>query len=300
MKGYARIYRRLWDDMRDRALPVEDQAVAVNLISHQSNRVGTYRLRVGIMAEQFDWSPSTCLEALVRVVDRMEWEWNSPNRVLRIPSWWRWNPPHSPTNLRGYLSDLKDVPDCELRARAMLCPDWFGAPYKVAWRETVGTLFHVRLGSDRVSDPEGRGLSPPTTKAQPHGATGSAEDVHAHVKPEPEPEPDPEPEPEGAARARGRAEAQHSAQRGGSAARGRILPATWREMREKHPGRDLEAIALKLLDRHGRKPYRDLDESFRSWCQIAEEKDLDALANPAASTENIDAMEARWRREGLL
>ncbi|HEY4311750.1 MAG TPA: hypothetical protein VGN12_20050 [Pirellulales bacterium] len=80
------------------------------LTGPQANRAGLFRVSVGMAAEDVNADLQTLPKRLREVCESFDWRWDDVNRVIYIPSWWRWNPPENPKVLIGMLSDLAEVP----------------------------------------------------------------------------------------------------------------------------------------------------------------------------------------------
>jgi hypothetical protein len=80
------------------------------LFGPQSNRCGILRLSIGMAAEDLNLSIETLAKRLPDVATTFGWKWDETDRVIFIPSWWRWNPPENPKVLLGCLNDLAEVP----------------------------------------------------------------------------------------------------------------------------------------------------------------------------------------------
>jgi hypothetical protein len=55
------------------------------------------------------------------------------------------------------------------------------------------------------------------------------------------------------------------------------------ELRSKHPARDVDLIAAKLIEyqRSAKKPYSNLDVTLLNWCSLAEKRDTERLREGA-------------------
>ena len=54
------------------------------------------------------------------VVSKMGWQYDPAARVLYLPSWWRWNGPSNPNEMKGRLKGLDELPETELEIEAWL------------------------------------------------------------------------------------------------------------------------------------------------------------------------------------
>lgn len=111
MSRFRKIEPRFWDDPAVRKLPAEEKALALYLITAQSNRVGLFVFSEARAADDLGMSPSAFRDGFRRVLGALQWRFDDVSRVLYIPSWWRCNGPENPKAMIGYLADLGDVPE---------------------------------------------------------------------------------------------------------------------------------------------------------------------------------------------
>jgi hypothetical protein len=116
-QGYAKIFRRIWDDEKFRALTSGDKLTALYLLSGPSNRVGFFVISVSLAAEKCRVRARFCQKSIRTVCDALGWLWDERTNVILIPTWWKWNHPPSYDALTGYLTDLQDVPRSPLWAQ---------------------------------------------------------------------------------------------------------------------------------------------------------------------------------------
>src|SRR5688572_22094040 len=190
----------------------------------------------------------------------MGWTWDPERRLLLVPSWWKWNQPESPAALKGYLKDLRDIPDCDLRTRASVCPDWFPDSFKKAWSETLDSL----PGFSPEPPPINEGGSPQKPdRLPPPGGGGSTHGrarARGHAGPEPEPEHEPKPDSGALSNehARNQTLEQGQAPAAGGLGRSRddgntepeFPRALIDQLQAAHPEQDVDRIASKILARH--------------------------------------------------
>lgn len=155
-QGFVRFYRRFWADERVRQLTPEGKAVAVYLLTGQSNRVGLFHFSVGLASEQTGIPAKRFRYLMDRVCHTLSWRYDEGASVLWIRSWWRWNPPNNTKALIGFLKDLADVPNTNLLADFR------------EHRDTLSdTLYHTLC--DRVSMPKPYPEPQPETPLPPDG-----------------------------------------------------------------------------------------------------------------------------------
>jgi hypothetical protein len=105
---YRKIYTRIWKALR--GLKADEKAIAFYLLTgDQTNRIGFYDFSMAKGAEDLETLPQTFRKGFQNVLQRLAWEYDDVNRVLYIPTWWKWNPPENPNVLKGNLNDLQEV-----------------------------------------------------------------------------------------------------------------------------------------------------------------------------------------------
>ena len=92
------------------------KVVALYLLTGpQTNRMGCYVLSPGEAAEDLNKSLPAFLKALSVCCEAFGWRFDREARVFWIPTWFEWNEIENPSQLKGALSDLTEVPDCAVR-----------------------------------------------------------------------------------------------------------------------------------------------------------------------------------------
>lgn len=265
MKGYARIWRRLWDDEKFRSLgPYPEQWTVLYLLSYAANRIGIFNPSIGDLAERLDVKPSQAAELVGRICGVMEWGWEPDARTLWIESWWRWNPPESPKALMGYLRELRDLPESKLRTSYIRANHGFTDSLREAYRKAIDSLtararVRAQTYPEPEPEPEEESLSSQrsTENQSPAGGpeagngAGWPDDKSQHPKPEPA-----TPTPG-------------------------FRPGLLDELQARYPKRDVAAIAEKVLERAKIRPM-NLDTALLGWVRTAERKDTDRRPDPPA------------------
>ena len=123
---YRKVDPRIWSDESFTKLDAECKLLAVYcLTSSQVNRIGLYRLSLGMAAEELGMVSDTVSHTVSdtmtarirRVCETLNWEWDDAAKVLYLPTWWKYNAPDNAKHFSGCLSDLHDVPNSFLIAR---------------------------------------------------------------------------------------------------------------------------------------------------------------------------------------
>lgn len=111
---YRKIDPRIWRDERFSTLATEEKLIALYCLTAQSNRCGIFVFSPAMAAEELRTSPQTFLERFRRVCAALRWKWDSDQRVLYFPTWWKYNPPENANVLSGNLKDLAALPETPL------------------------------------------------------------------------------------------------------------------------------------------------------------------------------------------
>ena len=105
---------RVWCDRKFRAMGVSEQVVALYCLTGQPNRVGLFRFSPGMAAEDLGMTLDGFTDSFESVRETFGWEWDAENRVLYIPTWWKYNTPQTVKQFSSMLEDLADLPDTPL------------------------------------------------------------------------------------------------------------------------------------------------------------------------------------------
>jgi hypothetical protein len=171
--GYAKVFRRVWRDERLRALTRNDKLTAIYLLSGQSNRLGYFALSVALAAEDLGIDIGDCRESIRRVCATLGWPWDEETGVLLISTWWKWNHPPNYDALKGYLTDLEDVPRSPLLVRFVEGARFLGQRYRPIFTKAIERLDETVLEtvgntvSDIVSSSNPSQTNPNQTKKEP-------------------------------------------------------------------------------------------------------------------------------------
>lgn len=114
---YRKIDPRIWIDEKFRQLTAEEQRICLYILTAQSNRIGLFSFSPGKACEDLGTLPPTFRKGLEKVCQTLNWEWDSENRVLYLPTWWLYNQPENANNVIGNLKDLDDLPKTPLLER---------------------------------------------------------------------------------------------------------------------------------------------------------------------------------------
>jgi hypothetical protein len=115
-----------WRDGKVRQLSPPEKLVALYCLTAQSNRIGLFSFSPGQAIEELDaeveegsgnareTSRERFMKRFSRVVEILNWKWDDENRVLYIPTWWKYNCPQNPNDLKGSLKDVDELPETPL------------------------------------------------------------------------------------------------------------------------------------------------------------------------------------------
>ena len=114
MKRYRKIDPRIWSDEKFTALSLRDKLITFYCITAQSNRIGLFLFSPAKGAEDLKLSFRTFAEGFGKVSKTLNFSFDKINRVLYLPTWWKYNCPENPNVLKACLSDLHDLPKTPL------------------------------------------------------------------------------------------------------------------------------------------------------------------------------------------
>lgn len=111
-RNYRKVYVRIWNNPVFLGMPDALKVMTMYLLTGpQTNRIGLFRLSFGAAAETLQINLPQAQKRTREVCKAFGWQFDAFAQVLWIPSWWTFNPvADNPKNIRGYLTDLNDVP----------------------------------------------------------------------------------------------------------------------------------------------------------------------------------------------
>ena len=191
---YRKLYARLWRNPDFGALALEEKMLSLYLLSGpQTNRVGLFLLS-SFDAQKDLFGPADAAKAiglgrgpyarpfekrLFRVCAALNWKFSDADRLIYIPSWWRWNPPANINVLRGSLKDLIDLPASPLIVdfadNVDPLPRQFHEPFREWFRERFGERFRERFAN--TGSVSGSGSVTVTAGAVEKSVENSADDA---------------------------------------------------------------------------------------------------------------------------
>lgn len=117
MDRFRKVSPRFWDDESVLQFQEGEKLLVLYLItSRQTNRIGTYKLSVGMAAEDIGCSTDTLKGRLETVTATLGWEFDPSTRVLRISTWFKYNSPANPNVLQSWGSDWRELPECQSKS----------------------------------------------------------------------------------------------------------------------------------------------------------------------------------------
>ena len=116
MRGgrYNKLPRTHFDELR--GLSLGEKTIATYSRTAQANRVGIFRFSLAGGAEDLEISLSLFGKGFQRVVQHLGLGWDEMARVLYWPDWWKTNCPDNANALKGFLTDLGELPKTTLLA----------------------------------------------------------------------------------------------------------------------------------------------------------------------------------------
>jgi hypothetical protein len=140
---YRKIFPRLWRSADFVRLSERERLITLYILcGPQTNRIGYTYFSAATAAEDLQLAPAAFQRWFLHVCTTLGWKFDRTNRVLWLPSWWRFNTPENGNVLKGCLRDLADVPVSPLLAE-------FGRHTETlpeTLRETFTQTFWERIG----------------------------------------------------------------------------------------------------------------------------------------------------------
>ena len=142
---YRRLYANQWHDPALRRLNDAGRVVRLYVgAGPQTTSVGCFRLSTAVAVEDLGGTPEAFEERLEVVCAAFGWEWDPVARVVWIPDWFDWNPPASPNVVHAWAKLLRNVPDCDIKTRAIASINSrlkdLPASFREPWRELLKTF----------------------------------------------------------------------------------------------------------------------------------------------------------------
>lgn len=118
---YRRVYANEWHDPALRALSAEARNVRFYVSAGpQTTSCGCFRLSTAVAVEDLDSTAEAFESCLQTVCEAMGWAWDPASRVIWITNWFELNPPANPNVVHAWAKLLRNVPDCDVKAQAVL------------------------------------------------------------------------------------------------------------------------------------------------------------------------------------
>lgn len=155
-RNYRKVYQRLWNNPEFLAMADALKTTTMYLLTGpQTNRVGLFRVSFGAMAETLRIPIMQAQKRLAAVCAAFGWEFDQRCQVLWIPSWWAFNPlTENPKNLKGYLTDLNDLPRTALIAKFCANLEYVPENQHADIQKWIGVLSPIdhRSVTDTITD----------------------------------------------------------------------------------------------------------------------------------------------------
>lgn len=156
---WRRLHVNDWHDRAFRALNAEARVVRLYVSAGpQTTSVGCFRLSTAIAVEDLGGTAEAFEEHLDAVCEAFGWAWDPLARVVWIANWFEQNPPANPNVVQSWAKLLLNVPDCDVKIRAIADIDRrlkdLPASFRAPWRE-LSKIFPV--GESRTETIQGAG-----------------------------------------------------------------------------------------------------------------------------------------------
>lgn len=145
---YALIYRIIWADQKFRGLNAEEKLIALYcLTSSQVNSCGIFFFSIAMASEDIGTLSIPFDKGFDGVVFKMGWKYDAGARVLYLPSWWRWNGPSNPNEMKGRLKALDELPETELETEFAKNVEFLSGSVRDTLTDTLSKRFPNRFGN---------------------------------------------------------------------------------------------------------------------------------------------------------
>jgi hypothetical protein len=139
---YRHVLVRTWLDPAFTALSPSQKVVALYLLTGPpTNNVGLYRLSLSDASEDFKTPRDTFRRQFTTVLKALDWRYDDETRLLWIPEWLTINAPQSPNVVKGWGTTMGELPDCPLKAEALLALQRFIHQKGPAFQEAFAKAF---------------------------------------------------------------------------------------------------------------------------------------------------------------
>lgn len=113
---FRKVDPRIWTDESFRRLGVDEKILAFWLLTgSRVNRCGIVLWSGGLASEETGISPNSIDTVCDTVCDTLSWFRDTVSNTVFLRRWWRYNRPDNADALKGFLSDLHDVPSNGLK-----------------------------------------------------------------------------------------------------------------------------------------------------------------------------------------
>lgn len=197
MARYRTVDVRVWGDERVRRLSrmqPSGQGLWFYMLTNPNTTMlpGLFRAGEAQMAEELRWSLEAFRKAFGEVTGEglAEADWEA--RVVWIPKACKYNPPASPNVVVGWADHLDEIPECELKAKALAVLGAFcqrkGEAFGKAFQKALAKASAKALLNQEQEQDQGQEQEqvPPN----PPSASGRAQSGTRHAVPRARPTPD--------------------------------------------------------------------------------------------------------------
>lgn len=189
---YSRVYAKVWDDERFRALSEQGQRTALYLLtSAQGNGIGYFRFSPGKAAEDLGLSVSAFSRAFAEVQATMGWPFDPAARVMLLPKFFRYNTADNPNCLKAWMRELANIPSSPLfeqfAAGQQFLPEKLRPVFQAALEQY--SKHSTERSPERYHEPSPEG----SPQRSPEGSGEGMGEPSPHTSTNPIPKPNPIP-----------------------------------------------------------------------------------------------------------
>jgi hypothetical protein len=167
MSRYRKLDPRFWRDEKVRQFDAADKLIAVYAFTGQSNRIGCFTFSEGMATEDTGLASKRWGKRFGNVCQRLGWRYDKANRILYIPTWWKYNQPENGNVLISNLRDLDELPDSPVVTEFCRNVSCLREDLRETFRDTLAKRYPKRLAhQEQEQEQENTPSSPPRGDAR--------------------------------------------------------------------------------------------------------------------------------------
>lgn len=114
--GYAKVERRIWNDRKFMELTDDGRMVFLFLMTHpHMTSVGAMRATMPGLAEELRWPLERFRDGFETLSERYMAAFDEAAGMVALPNYLKHNAPANPNVVKGWLSALELLPECDLK-----------------------------------------------------------------------------------------------------------------------------------------------------------------------------------------